>query len=53
MRPGIRTFSPSMQAAAADQVLPKHHVWENPSQWSISTTAAMFTVNYCCQKQLI
>jgi len=45
MRPGIRTFSPSMQATAADQVLPKHHVWENPNQWSMSTTAAMFTVD--------
>ena len=45
MRPGIGTFSPSMQATAADQVLPKHHVWENPSQWSTSTTAAMFIVD--------
>ena len=31
MRPVIRKFFPSMQATAADQVLPKHHVSENPS----------------------
>jgi hypothetical protein len=45
MRPGIRTFSPPMQPTAADQVLPKHHVWEKPSQWSTSKTAVIFIVD--------